>query len=264
MLCSSPKLSLWSSLVSGSGACWVLVLTPSQGIYYVCMSLCADKHSLHLQLAESSSPSTVVVKIVKISPAAAPCRSPDSQHTVSILDSSGAAKISFSAVYQPCNLLERPKVHCHLHPLFSSCCARVVLIHFNNIMWTCGQVFHQDVLASLLAPESSQYAVRTALEIFMAYCSQSAFPVLQDMFEDPLGLSEGLTSECSVLRQRTWAVHYMTLPMLRIYQLVACWFSDAVLSYSQRLRLHGCYVCHSSQAHLLNCQAQTRHELLSA
>ena len=63
----------------------------------------------------------------------------------------------------------------------------------------CGQVFHQDVLASLLAPESSQYAVRTALEIFMAYCNQSAFPVLQDMFEDPLGLSEGLTSECSFL-----------------------------------------------------------------
>ena len=66
-------------------------------------------------------------------------------------------------------------------------------------MFVCGQVFHQDVLASLLAPESSQYAVRTALEIFMAYQNQSAFPVLQDMFEDPLGLSEGLTSEYRIL-----------------------------------------------------------------
>lgn len=58
------------------------------------------------------------------------------------------------------------------------------------------QVFHQDVLASLLAPESSQYAVRTALETFVAYRGQSGFPVLGDMFEDPLGLSEGLTSQC--------------------------------------------------------------------
>lgn len=66
-------------------------------------------------------------------------------------------------------------------------------------VFVCKQVFHQDVLASLLAPESSQYAVRTALEIFMAYRNQSAFPILQDMFEDHLGLSEGLTSECSTL-----------------------------------------------------------------
>ena len=76
-------------------------------------ALCAY---LYLQIAESSTPSTVVVKIVKISPAAAPCRSPNSQHTVSILDSSGKVKISFSAVYQPCNLLERPKVHSHCVP----------------------------------------------------------------------------------------------------------------------------------------------------
>lgn len=55
------------------------------------------------------------------------------------------------------------------------------------------------MLASLLAPESSQYAVRTALEIFTAYRNQSAFPVLLDMFEDPLGLSEGLTSECNTV-----------------------------------------------------------------
>ena len=55
------------------------------------------------------------------------------------------------------------------------------------------------MLASLLAPESSQYAVRTALEIYTAYRNQSATPVLQDMFEDPLGLSEGLTSEFSFL-----------------------------------------------------------------
>ena len=86
-----------------------------------------DEHIVGLQLPESSSPSTVVVKIVKISPAAAPCRSPNSQHTVSILDSLGEAKISFSAVYQPSNLLERPKVHRHMHALFSSCC-RVVLV----------------------------------------------------------------------------------------------------------------------------------------
>lgn len=77
------------------------------------------QHILCLQLAESSGSSTVVVKIVKISPATAPCRSPDSQHTVSILDSSGEAKISFSAVYQPCNLLERPKVNRHVHPIVS-------------------------------------------------------------------------------------------------------------------------------------------------
>ena len=31
----------------------------------------------------------------------------------------------------------------------------------------------------------------------MAYRNQAAFPVLLDMFEDPLGLSEGLTSECN-------------------------------------------------------------------
>ena len=68
-----------------------------------------------LQAADAVPPSTVVVKIVKISPAAAPCRSPESQHTVSILDSTQEANISFSAVYQPCNLLERPKVR-------SQCC----------------------------------------------------------------------------------------------------------------------------------------------
>ncbi|KAL3145375.1 hypothetical protein ABBQ38_001625 [Trebouxia sp. C0009 RCD-2024] len=127
------------------------------------MPVNCTKHILHLQVPDTLGPSTVVVKIVKVSPATAPCRSPDSQHTVSILDPTSEARISFSAVYQPCNLLERPKV------------------------------FHQDVLASLLAPESSQYAVRTALETFMAYRNQSAFPVLLDMFEDPLGLSEGLT-----------------------------------------------------------------------
>ena len=78
---------------------------------------CVTQQILCLQLAESSGSSTVVVKIVKISPATAPCRSPESQHTVSILDSSGEAKISFSAVYQPCNLLERPKVNQVVHPL---------------------------------------------------------------------------------------------------------------------------------------------------
>ncbi len=66
-------------------------------------------HAL-LQAADSSAPSTVVVKIVKVSPATAPNRNPESQHTVSILDSTREARISFSAVYQPCNLLERPKV----------------------------------------------------------------------------------------------------------------------------------------------------------
>ncbi|KAL0053903.1 hypothetical protein WJX82_000883 [Trebouxia sp. C0006] len=116
-----------------------------------------------MEAADSSAPSTVVVKIVKVSPATAPNRNPESQHTVSILNSTGEARISFSAVYQPCNLLERPKV------------------------------FHQDVLASLLAPESSQYAVRTALETFMAHRNQTSFPVLTEMFEDSLGLSEGLT-----------------------------------------------------------------------
>ena len=63
-----------------------------------------------LQLADNAGPSTVVVKIVKVSPASAPCRNPDSLHTVSIVDSTNEARISFSAVYQPCNLLERPKV----------------------------------------------------------------------------------------------------------------------------------------------------------
>lgn len=92
-----------------------------------------------------------------------------------------------------------------LHPLFSSAvqelflCLLTIEYHCPIKMFVCGQVFHQDVLASLLAPESSQYAVRTALEIFMAYQNQSAFPVLQDMFEDPLGLSEGLTSEYRIL-----------------------------------------------------------------
>ena len=69
------------------------------------------QHLFCLQLTDSSAPSTVVVKIVKISPSTAPCRNPDSQHTVSILDHTNEARISFSAVYQPCNLLERPKVH---------------------------------------------------------------------------------------------------------------------------------------------------------
>ncbi len=69
-----------------------------------------DQSDALLQAADSSAPSTVVVKIVKVSPATAPNRNPESQHTVSILDSTGEARISFSAVYQPCNLLERPKV----------------------------------------------------------------------------------------------------------------------------------------------------------
>ena len=65
---------------------------------------------LQLQVPDSAVPSTVVVKIVKVSPAAAPSRNPNSQHCVSILDGTNEARISFSAVYQPCNLLERPKV----------------------------------------------------------------------------------------------------------------------------------------------------------
>lgn len=135
------KLSLLLPLAMTHAGC---LLQPAK-IHCVCMTLCDDTHMIYLQLADSSSPATVVVKIVKISPAAAPCRSPDSQHTVSILDSSGEAKISFSAVYQPCNLLERPKVYGHLHPLCSSCCARDVHVRshmrtsFSNeeiCMWT--------------------------------------------------------------------------------------------------------------------------------
>lgn len=99
-----------------SGTCWALLLVlNSKVLLYV--HGCVTWQILCLQLAESSGSSTVVVKIVKISPATAPCRSPESQHTVSIFDSSGEAKISFSAVYQPCNLLERPKVNQLVHPL---------------------------------------------------------------------------------------------------------------------------------------------------
>lgn len=57
------------------------------------------------------------------------------------------------------------------------------------------QVFHQDVLASLLAPESSQYAVRTAVETFVAYRDQGAVPIFSEHFTDPLNLSEGLTGD---------------------------------------------------------------------
>ena len=54
------------------------------------------------------------------------------------------------------------------------------------------QVFHQDVLASLLAPDSAQYAVRTAHEVFTAY--QQSHMSLPDIFQehDALGLSEGM------------------------------------------------------------------------
>lgn len=74
------------------------------------MPVTVTRYIRYLQIADSLGPSTVVVKIVKVSPATAPCRSPDSQHTVSIVDPTSEAKVSFSAVYQPCNLLERPKV----------------------------------------------------------------------------------------------------------------------------------------------------------
>ena len=78
------------------------------------------------------------------------------------------------------------------------------------------QVFHQDVLASLLAPESAQYAVRTALEIFTAYRNQTGFPVLPEMFEDHLGLSEGLTGSCSCYGQlfsttSTWSFYCLNV-----------------------------------------------------
>lgn len=76
------------------------------------------------------------------------------------------------------------------------------------------QVFHQDVLASLLAPESAQYAVRTALEIFTAYRNQTGFPVLPEMFEDHLGLSEGLTGSCSCYGQPAFQHNlYMVIVM---------------------------------------------------
>ena len=59
----------------------------------------------------------------------------------------------------------------------------------------CLQVFHQDVLASLLAPESSQYAVRTCLETYVAFRDQTAFPLFSEHFQDALNLSEGLTGK---------------------------------------------------------------------
>ena len=65
---------------------------------------------LSCQASDSGGPSTVVVKIVKVSPASAAQRCPDSQHSVSILEPTQGARISFSAVYQPSNLIERPKV----------------------------------------------------------------------------------------------------------------------------------------------------------
>ena len=48
------------------------------------------------------------------------------------------------------------------------------------------------MLASLLAPDSAQYAVRTAHEVFTAY--QQSHMSLPDIFQehDALGLSEGM------------------------------------------------------------------------
>eukprot|EP00891_Asterochloris_glomerata_P001307 jgi/Astpho2/1307/Aster-x0055 len=115
-----------------------------------------------LQGQESAGQSTLVVKIVKIAPANTHFRSPHSTHSVSVHEPSTDCQVTFSAVYQPPNLLERPKV------------------------------FHQDVLASLLAPDSAQYAVRTAHEVFTAY--QQSHMSLPDIFQehDALGLSEGM------------------------------------------------------------------------
>ena len=63
-----------------------------------------------LQGQESAGQSTLVVKIVKIAPANTHFRSPDSTHSVSVHEPSTDCQVTFSAVYQPPNLLERPKV----------------------------------------------------------------------------------------------------------------------------------------------------------
>ena len=59
---------------------------------------------------ENTGQTTLVVKIAKIAPMGIRHRVLEPTHSVMVEEPSTSSTVSFSAVYQPQNLLERPKV----------------------------------------------------------------------------------------------------------------------------------------------------------